>query len=38
VFGDDKPACAKCSVHCRSADKREPDCAAMRYAGNFIFG
>jgi hypothetical protein len=33
VFGDDKPTCAKCTVHCYSADKREEVRAVMRYAG-----
>lgn len=33
VFGDDKPTCAKCTVHCYSADKREEVRAVMRFAG-----
>jgi len=33
VFGDDKPTCAKCTVHCYSADQREEVRAVMRYAG-----
>jgi hypothetical protein len=33
VFGDDKPTCAKCTVHCYSADKRDEVRAVMRYAG-----
>jgi hypothetical protein len=33
VFGDDKPTCAKCTVHCYSADLREQVRAVMRYAG-----
>jgi hypothetical protein len=33
VFGDDKPTCAKCTVHCYSADRREEVRAVMRYAG-----
>jgi len=33
VFGDDKPTCANCTVHCYSADKREDVRAVMRFAG-----
>jgi len=33
VFGDNKPTCAKCTVHCYSAEKREEVRAVMRYAG-----
>jgi hypothetical protein len=33
VFGDDKPTCAKCTVHCYSAEQREAVRAVMRYAG-----
>jgi hypothetical protein len=33
VFGDDKPTCAKCTVHCYSAAMREEVRAVMRYAG-----
>ena len=33
VFGDNKPTCAKCTVHCYSAEKREDVRAVMRYAG-----
>jgi hypothetical protein len=33
VFGDDKPTCAKCSVHCYSGAMREQVSAVMRYAG-----
>jgi len=33
VFGDDKPTCANCRVHCYSADKREQVRVVMRYAG-----
>ena len=33
VFGDNKPTCANCSVHCYSADKREEVRTVMRYAG-----
>ena len=33
VFGDDKPTCANCTVHCYTAAKREEVRAVMRYAG-----
>ena len=33
VFGDDKPTCAKCTVHCYNAPMREAVRAVMRYAG-----
>ena len=33
VFGDDKPTCANCSVHCYSAAMREQVRTVMRYAG-----
>lgn len=33
VFGDDKPTCANCTVHCYSAEMRERVRAVMRYAG-----
>jgi CTP:molybdopterin cytidylyltransferase MocA len=33
VFGDDKPTCAKCTVHCYSAKLREHVRVVMRYAG-----
>jgi hypothetical protein len=33
VFGDDKPTCAKCTVHCYSAVMRDDVRAVMRYAG-----
>lgn len=33
VFGNDKPTCAKCTVHCYSAAMREEVRAVMRYAG-----
>jgi hypothetical protein len=33
VFGDEKPTCAKCTVHCYSADQREEVRSVMRYAG-----
>ncbi|MEO8674051.1 MAG: nitrous oxide-stimulated promoter family protein [Casimicrobiaceae bacterium] len=33
VFGDDKPTCANCTVHCYSATLREHVRIVMRYAG-----
>jgi len=33
VFGDAKPTCAKCTVHCYSADKRERIRVVMKWAG-----
>ena len=33
VFGDNKPTCAKCTVHCYSAEKREDVRSVMRFAG-----
>jgi len=33
VFGDDKPTCANCKVHCYSAAMRERVRDVMRYAG-----
>jgi hypothetical protein len=33
VFGDDKPTCANCTVHCYNASMREAVRAVMRYAG-----
>lgn len=33
VFGDDKPTCANCKVHCYKADKREDVRQVMRYSG-----
>jgi hypothetical protein len=33
VFGDDKPTCAKCTVHCYNAAMREQVRVVMRYAG-----
>jgi hypothetical protein len=33
VFGDAKPTCAHCTVHCYSAAMRERVRAVMRYAG-----
>jgi hypothetical protein len=33
VFGDDKPTCANCKVHCYSAAMRERVREVMRYAG-----
>ena len=33
VFGDDKPTCANCAVHCYSESMRERVREVMRYAG-----
>ena len=33
VFGDDKPTCANCTVHCYNAQMRERVRGVMRYAG-----
>ena len=33
VFGDAKPTCANCVVHCYSADMREQIRMVMRWAG-----
>ena len=33
VFGDDKPTCANCKVHCYNAAMREEVRTVMRYAG-----
>lgn len=33
VFGDAKPTCANCTVHCYSADMREQIRIVMRWAG-----
>ncbi len=33
VFGDAKPTCTNCTVHCYTADKREDVRVVMRYAG-----
>ena len=33
VFGEDKPTCANCKVHCYSAAMRERVRTMMRYAG-----
>jgi hypothetical protein len=33
VFGDAKPTCANCVVHCYSIDRREQIRAVMRWAG-----
>jgi hypothetical protein len=33
VFGDDKPTCANCNVHCYNAAMREQVRVVMRYAG-----
>lgn len=32
-FGDNKPVCAKCSIHCYRKDMRERVLAVMRYVG-----
>ena len=32
-FGEEKPTCAKCPVHCYQRDRREQIKAIMRYAG-----
>jgi hypothetical protein len=32
-FGEEKPTCAKCPVHCYQRDRREQIKAVMRYAG-----
>jgi hypothetical protein len=32
-FGEEKPACAKCPVHCYQRERREQVRAIMRYAG-----
>jgi len=32
-FGEDKPTCAKCPVHCYQRERREQIKAVMRYAG-----
>src|SRR5689334_19502551 len=32
-FGEDKPTCAKCPVHCYQRDRREQIKSVMRYAG-----
>lgn len=33
VFGDDKPTCANCKVHCYNSTMREQVRIVMRYAG-----
>jgi predicted amidophosphoribosyltransferase len=33
VFGDDKPTCANCKVHCYTPARREEVRVMMRYAG-----
>jgi Nitrous oxide-stimulated promoter len=33
VFGDDKPTCVNCTIHCYSEAMREDVRAVMRYAG-----
>ena len=32
-FGEEKPTCAKCPVHCYQRDRREQIKVMMRYAG-----
>lgn len=32
-FGEDKPTCAKCPIHCYKSDMREKIRKIMRYAG-----
>lgn len=32
-FGEDKPTCSKCTIHCYKPDMRERITAVMRYAG-----
>lgn len=32
-FGEDKPTCAKCPVHCYQRERREQIKVVMRYAG-----
>ena len=32
-FGEDKPTCAKCPVHCYQRDRREQIKVVMRFAG-----
>lgn len=32
-FGEDKPTCAKCPVHCYQRERREEARVIMRYAG-----
>jgi hypothetical protein len=33
IFGDDKPTCVNCTVHCYNAEMRERVRVVMRYAG-----
>lgn len=33
VYGEDKPACKKCPIHCYKPDKREQARLIMRFAG-----
>jgi hypothetical protein len=33
AYQEDKPTCAKCSIHCYKRDMREKVTAVMRYAG-----
>ena len=32
-FGEDKPTCSKCTIHCYKPDMRKRVTAVMRYAG-----
>lgn len=32
-FGEDKPTCSKCTIHCYKSDMRERITEVMRYAG-----
>jgi hypothetical protein len=36
-YGDDKPTCKECLVHCYSSEPREAIRIAMRYAGPRMF-
>jgi predicted amidophosphoribosyltransferase len=33
VYGDNKPVCSKCSVHCYKPDRKEEIKKVMRYSG-----
>lgn len=33
IFGEDKPVCSECKVHCYKKDKREKVRIVMRFAG-----
>jgi Nitrous oxide-stimulated promoter len=33
TFGEKKPACAKCTIHCYSPSMRDKVSAVMKYAG-----